>query len=181
MISGQARLRPIARLDFDRFQKPSIPGNRHRGWRIVWCLINALFFQSAIVGLAPSSVKAAILRVFGAKVGRGFVCKPRVSIKYPWFLNIADNVWLGECVWIDNHCDVNIGSNVCISQGAYIFTGNHDWNDPAFSFFAKPVSIGSSAWITAFQRVGPGTEFPAGHALLGPKCSAANQELRSRK
>jgi putative colanic acid biosynthesis acetyltransferase WcaF len=125
--------------------------------RGLWYLVNAIVFQSAIVGLVPSRLKAAILRAFGARVGKGLVCKPRVSIKSPWFLEIGDHVWLGEMVWIDNHCRVAIGSNVCISQGAYLFTGNHDWNDPAFHFFCKPIEIGDSVWVTAFQRLGPGT------------------------
>lgn len=158
--------RRIAELALERFPKPEIPGNRGLVWRAAWYLVGALFFQSALLGLLPSRAKAGLLRLFGAKVGKGFVCKPRVTIKYPWFLEIGDHVWLGEAVWIDNHCRVAIGSNVCISQGAYIFTGNHDWNDPAFRFFCKPVEIGDGVWITAFRRVGPGSVIASGTAIL---------------
>lgn len=160
----------IARLDLGRFEKPHIEGNRGLGWRGAWYLVNALFFQGAILGLLPSKAKAALLRIFGAKVGAGLVCKPRVSIKYPWFLELGDHVWLGEQVWIDNHCRVGIGSNVCISQGAYIFTGNHDWNDPRFAFLCKPVDIGDGAWVTAFQRLGPGTVVPPNTVTSGAAC-----------
>ena len=148
--------RKIAPLDLGRFRRPLIEGNRGLAWRVAWYLVNALLFQGAILGLIPSSMKAMILRAFGAKVGSGFVCKPRVTIKYPWFLEIGDNVWLGEMVWIDDLCRVTIGSNVCISQGTYIFTGNHDWTDPTFPFFCEPVVIGDGVWVTAFQRIGPG-------------------------
>lgn len=148
--------RRIAPLDLSRFRRPTIEGNRGPVWRAAWYLVNALVFQGAILGLLPSRAKALLLRGFGARVGSGFVCKPRVSIKYPWFLEIGDNVWLGELAWIDNHCRVTIGSDVCISQGACIFTGNHDWTDPAFAFFCEPVEIGDGVWVTAFQRIGPG-------------------------
>lgn len=148
--------RRIAPLDLRAFRRPRIKGNRGPIWRAAWYLVNALFFQGVILGLLPSGVKAVMLRKFGAKVGFGLVCKPRVSIKYPWFLELGDNVWLGELVWIDNHCQVKIGSDVCISQGSYIFTGNHDWTDPAFAFFCKPIEIGDGVWVTAFQRIGPG-------------------------
>jgi putative colanic acid biosynthesis acetyltransferase WcaF len=150
----------IAPLDLGNYKRPRIDGNRGFAWRAAWYLVNALFFQGTILGLLPSRVKAIMLRAFGAQVGSGLVCKPRVSIKYPWFLEVGDNVWLGEMVWIDNHCAVTIGSNVCISQGAYIFTGNHDFNDPAFTFFCKPIEIGDGVWVTAFQRIGPGTKIP---------------------
>ncbi len=159
------RRRRIAGHDLSRFERPDIPGNRNLVWRAAWYLVNAILFQGAILGLLPGRAKAAILRLFGARVGRGFVCKPRVSIKYPWFLEIGDHVWLGEMVWIDNHTKVRIGSHVCISQGAYIFTGNHDWNDPHFRFFCEPVTIGDGAWIGAFSRLGPGTTVPPGTVI----------------
>ncbi len=152
--------RTIAPRDLGAFKRVPIEGNRSFAWRACWYLVNALFFQNAVLGLLPYRAKAVLLRAFGAKVGRGFVCKPRVSIKYPWFLEIGENVWLGEMVWIDNLCQVTIGSNVCISQGSYLFTGNHDWSDPAFAAFFEPIEIGDGAWVTAFQRIGPGRRIP---------------------
>ena len=156
----QMKTKPIAELDLSRFERPSITGNPALFVRAVWYVTNAVLFRSSMLGLLPSEVKAAILRAFGASVGRGLILKPRVDIKSPWFLQIGDHVWLGERVWIDNHTTVRIGSNVCISQGAYIFTGNHDWSDPKFAFFCKPVAIGDSSWITAFSKVAPGTIVP---------------------
>ena len=158
--------RRIATLDLARFEKPSIPGDRGRGTKALWYLVNAVLFRSGLFGLIPSRAKAALLRAFGARVGRGVVIKPRVDIKSPWFLEIGDHVWLGERVWIDNHTTVHLGSNVCVSQGACLFTGNHDWSDPAFAFFCAPVTVGDGAWITAFQRLGPGTTVPPGVAVV---------------
>lgn len=160
-------LRPTTeRFDLARFVRPRIRGNRNLAWRAAWYVTGALFFQSALLGLIPSPVKAAILRGFGARVGGGLVCKSRVTIKYPWFLSVGDNVWLGETAWIDNHCQVSIGSDTCISQGVCIYTGNHDWNDPAFGFRCAPVSIGEGVWVTAFQRLGPGTTVPSDCVVL---------------
>ena len=158
--------REIVSIDLAQFERPSIPGNRSFMWKATWYVANGLFFKSSFLALAPSSTKAWLLRCFGAEVGTGLVCKPRVSIKYPWFLSVGDNVWIGEDAWIDNVCAVTIGSNVCISQGVRIITGNHDWSDPKFGFFARPVTIGDGSWITAFRVLGPGTEIPAHVAVL---------------
>ena len=68
--------------------------------RLLWYFCNILFIKNE---WNPSSViKVYVLRVFGAKIGRGVVIKPCVNIKYPWNLEIGDNTWIGEDVWIDN-------------------------------------------------------------------------------
>src|SRR5579859_3880583 len=93
--------------------------------------------------LIPSSAfRRVLLRTFGATVGRGVVVKTGVRVKYPWRLRVGDYSWIGEDVWIDNLGDVQIGSNVCISQGAYLCTGNHDWSDPAFGLRVQEITIG---------------------------------------
>ena len=147
--------RRIARVDLARYAEPVIPGNRSALWRIAWHIVSVLAFQTALV--LPSRCKAALLRAFGARIGTGLVIKPRVTIKYPWFLELGDHVWLGEGAWIDNHTTVAIGSDVCISQGAYLFTGNHDWDDPLFRFFCKPVTLEDGVWVGAKAIVCPGS------------------------
>jgi putative colanic acid biosynthesis acetyltransferase WcaF len=84
-----------------------------------------IFFMSAVP--YPNRLKTFLLRLFGAQVGRGVLVKPRVNIKYPWFLKIGDFTWIGGGTWIDNLATVKIGSNVCLSQGSYLCTGNHDY------------------------------------------------------
>src|SRR6478672_5561364 len=81
--------------------------------RFFWHYINFIFFKS---GWFPVYVfKTFLLRGFGASIGKGLVIKPFVNIKYPWFLKIGDDVWIGENVWIDSLAQITIGKNVCIS------------------------------------------------------------------
>jgi len=42
-----------------------------------------------------------------------------------------------------------IGSDVCISQGAMLLTGNHDYKKRAFDYLNAPITIGDGAWIGA--------------------------------
>ncbi|MCE3249941.1 MAG: Acetyltransferase (isoleucine patch superfamily) [Geminicoccaceae bacterium] len=90
--------RRIPGVDLAGYAEPVIPGNRGLAWRIAWHLASALLFQGALV--LPSRCKAAVLRAFGARIGKGLVIRPRVTVKYPWFLELGDHVWLGEGVWI---------------------------------------------------------------------------------
>ena len=153
-MSSAAAHRRITGVDLARYAEPVIRATAASPG-IAWHIVSAFAFQSSLV--LPSRWKAAVLRCFGARIGSGLVIKPRVTIKYPWFLELGDHVWLGEGVWVDNHTTVVIGSHVCISQGAYLFTGNHDWNDPLFRFFCEPITVGDGAWLGAKAIICPGS------------------------
>jgi putative colanic acid biosynthesis acetyltransferase WcaF len=103
-----------------------------------------------------SSLRRFVLRLFGARIGSGVVIKPGVRVKYPWRLAVGADSWIGEDCWIDNLEQVTIGNNACLSQGAYLCTGNHDWSDSAFGLMTKPITIGDGAWIGAMSVIGPG-------------------------
>jgi putative colanic acid biosynthesis acetyltransferase WcaF len=154
-MASTAPHRRLAAVELDRYAAPVIAGNRGLVWRIAWHLVSALLFQSSLV--LPSRLKATLLRAFGARIGIGLVLRARVTIKYPWFLELGEHVWVGDGVWIDNHTTVRIGANVCLSQGAYLFTGNHDWHDPRFRFFCKPITVADGVWIGARAIVCPGS------------------------
>src|SRR5882672_1280964 len=104
-----------------------------------WYFTNAIFFISP---LNPGSgLKKFFLRLFGAKIGIGVVLKPAINIKYPWKLSIGDHSWIGERVWIDNLAFVEIGKNVCVSQGAVLLTGNHDFTKASFDLIVKKIIL----------------------------------------
>jgi putative colanic acid biosynthesis acetyltransferase WcaF len=94
--------------------------------------------------------------LFGAEIGKGVVIKPGVRVKYPWRLKIGDHVWLGEDAWVDNLEDVTISSHACVSQGAYLCTGNHDWRKASFDYRLASIAIGRGAWVGAKALVTPG-------------------------
>src|ERR1044072_2696550 len=91
--------------------------------RIVWFFVNIFFFKNSFNVI--SSIKVSLLKLLGAKMGKGVVIKPVVNIKYPWKLQVGDHAWIGEEVWIDNLSEVIIGNNVTLSQGALLLTGSH--------------------------------------------------------
>ncbi len=131
--------------------------------RAGWYALNALVFRASWLPL--SAPKRWLLRSFGAKIGRDVVIKPGVAIKYPWHLEVGDHVWIGEGVWIDNLAPVRIGANACLSQAAYLLTGNHDYKDPAFALITGQITIEDGAWIGARALIGPGVTVGE-HAVL---------------
>ena len=121
---------------------------------ILWYFCNILFVKCSLQPL--SVIRIRLLRLFGARMGKGVVIKPSVNIKYPWNLSIGDYSWIGENVWIDNLAKVKIGNNVCVSQGAMLLCGNHDYKRPTFDLMVKPIVIEDGAWVGAQSTVCPG-------------------------
>jgi len=122
--------------------------------RTVWYFINAIFFMNPLFPFR--SIKPSLLRMFGAKVGHHCLIKPSVNIKYPWFLEMGDYVTLGERVWVDNLAKVKLGSQVTLSQGVVLITGNHNYKSVSFDLIVKEIHIQEGAWIGANAIVGPG-------------------------
>jgi putative colanic acid biosynthesis acetyltransferase WcaF len=121
-----------------------------------WYLIKCILFLPPFPW--PSFIKAHALRCFGAQIGQDVVIKPRVNVHYPWKLVVGDSVWIGEEVFILNFECVTILSHACISQRAFLCTGNHDYRDISFSYRNAPITIGSGAWIGACVFVCPGVD-----------------------
>jgi putative colanic acid biosynthesis acetyltransferase WcaF len=132
---------------------PYSPG-RSRFVAALWFFVGLPLLRLQVQPL--SSLRSFLLRLFGASIGKGVVIKPGVRVKYPWHLLVGSNSWIGEDVWIDNLTLVTIGANICISQGAYLCTGNHDWSNPSFGLEVKPITIEDGSWIGARALICPG-------------------------
>jgi len=130
---------------------------------ILWHFTSAIIFRSAL--FPTVKLKILILRLFGAKIGKGVMLKPCINIKFPWKLEIGDYTWIGEDVWIDNLAKVTIGKSACISQGAFLLTGNHNFTTPTFDLITKEIILESGVWIGAKAIVCPGVTCKS-HSIL---------------
>src|ERR1035437_6559940 len=131
--------------------------------RVLWYYINILIFKSSLFPFY--ALKNRLLRLFGATIGKEVEIKPCVNIKYPWWLTIGNEVWIGENVWIDCLVPVTIGNNVCISQGVMILTGSHNYKTPSFDLMTGSVVLEDGVWIGAGAIVNQGI-IAASHAVL---------------
>lgn len=145
----------MIRVRNDRFD-PSCGLDRGRPFltEAIWYLVKCVFFLSAIPW--PAALKVRLLRSFGGRIGSGVVIKPRVNIHFPWKLSIGDHSWIGEEVFILNLEPVHIGSHVCISQRAFLCTGNHDYRRENMPYKNQEVIVESGAWVGANAFVAPG-------------------------
>ena len=141
-------------IKLSKFTKPLLYKNKLKYF--IWYLISIIFVNTQI----PSSkLKIFTLRVFGAKIKKGVIINSKINVKFPWNLNVGNNCWLGNDVWIDNTEMVTIGDDCCISQGVYIVTGNHDFKKESFDYYGKKIEIESHSWIGAKSIICPGCSY----------------------
>lgn len=146
------------------YQFSSRTNNQHCEFRRrfifpIWYLFKILFFSTHFPW--PYKFKVFLLQLFGSRIGKSVVIKPRVNIHLPWNLDIGDYSWIGEGVEIYNFAFVKIGRNVCISQRGFICAAGHNFRDPSFSYRHFPISIDDGAWIQACVVLCGGVEVGA--------------------
>ena len=135
-------------------------------------LVQAAWFatQNLVFGAwwCPMRLRPVLLRWFGAEIGHGVRIRHRVRVLWPWKLAVGDNTWIGEGAWLLNLEPIRVGSNVCISQEAFLCTGSHDQRSETFEFDNGPITVGDSAWVAAQALVLRGTTVSEG-AVVGAR------------
>jgi putative colanic acid biosynthesis acetyltransferase WcaF len=132
------------------------------GWRVAWTL---LYRPSPIV---CHGWRRAILRLFGARVGRGAHPYPSCRIWAPWNLTLGDHSCLGDGVECYSVARIALGAHAIVSQRSHLCAATHDYEDPAFPLVARPIVIGAYAWVAAEAFVGPGVAVGEG-AVVGAR------------
>jgi putative colanic acid biosynthesis acetyltransferase WcaF len=117
---------------------------------VMWFCVQHIIFKSSFF---PTRLRPYFLRIFGASVGKGVLIRRGVRIHFPWSLEIGNNSWIGEDVWIVNHEKISIGSDVCISQRSIICSGGHDFRSSTLEFDHSPVEIKNGAWLCLDSKV----------------------------
>jgi putative colanic acid biosynthesis acetyltransferase WcaF len=73
----------------------------------------------------------------------------RVRVLWPWKLRVGDDSWIGEDVWLLNLEPIDVGRDVCLSQGVFLCAGSHDRHSPSFEYDNGPIVIHDQTWIAA--------------------------------
>lgn len=148
--------------DIDPFTQPSL-NFKNRLARFLWSIIYNLFFR-----FSPRpfhSWRSFILRCFGAKVGNNCHVYPSAKIWAPWNLEMHDFSGLGDEVYCYSMDKVTLGFKVVVSQGAYLCTGTHDYENPNFQLITKPITVLDHAWICTECFIGPGVTIGEGSVI----------------
>lgn len=134
----------------------------------LWWAVQATLFK-----LSPQIAyrwRAALLRLFGAHIGKGVIIRPSVTITYPWKLTLGDYSWVGDDAVLYTLGPISVGANSVISQKSYLCTGSHDYASAHFNITAAPIVIGEKCWLATDVFVAPGVSIGDG-TVVGARSS----------
>jgi putative colanic acid biosynthesis acetyltransferase WcaF len=136
--------------------KPRIQqlSRRNKLARALWNGVWLLLYRPSPVPL--HGWRRWLLRLFGAKVGRGAHPYPSAKIWAPWNLEMGEHSCLShhvDCYCVDN---IALGAYTTVSQYSFLCTASHDYTDPAMPLTTAPITLGERVWVTADVFVAPG-------------------------
>lgn len=147
---------------------PSCLSLRNRMGRAVWSAVWVLLFRPSPRLL--HGWRRFLLRLFGARIGRGAIVRSSARIWAPWNLEMGDDSCLGEFVDCYSVDRIRIGPRAWVSQYSFLCTASHDFEDPGMPLITAPITIEAEAWVAVDVFVGPGVTVGRG-AMVGARSS----------
>lgn len=131
-------------------------------WNVVWTL-----FVRPFPRCIASGWECFLLRLFGAKIGKGCSIYSSASIWLPEHLIAEDYVQIADHVIIQNSKPLYLKKNAMISQYSYICDGNHYVEDLSAAY-TKSITLEEGCWLGADCFVGCGVTIGRG-CMVGAK------------
>ena len=128
--------------------------------RAAWTLVRLTLFRPTPRPL--HAWRRALLRLFGARIGRSVRVYQSARVWAPWNLEMADGSCLGDDVDCYNVARVRLGPGAVVSQYCFLCTAGHDSRRAALPLVSAPIDVGARAWLTADVFVGPGVSIGEG-------------------
>lgn len=124
-------------------------------WKFhLWKFVDAYFFKTSLNCL--SCWRIFLLKLFGAKIGKGCYISPRVTITRPWEFEMGNISSIDDCCYIIP--PVKIGDYVSIGNNTHIIAGGHDLWSRGFEVELSTIKIGNGAFIGADVFISQGCE-----------------------
>jgi len=142
---------------------------KNRLGRLFWNII-CLFFFKPFVSNFFNGWRIFLLKLFGAKIGKGSVIYSSVKIWAPWNLEVGEYVAIAQDVNCYNVDKIIIHSNSTISQYAYLCSASHEISDPKNPLITAPIIISDQAWVATDTFIAMGVLIGQG-AVVGARAS----------
>jgi acetyltransferase-like isoleucine patch superfamily enzyme len=132
---------------------------RVRWWKAGWS-----HYGIVLIGKLPGhSTRRTLYRwLCGFSFPANSVLYGGAEIRNCQNLKIGDNTVIGHHAILDARRGIELGNNVNLSTGVWIWTEQHDPNDPDFAVVGGKVAIEDYAWISCRVVILPGVKIGQG-------------------
>ena len=178
-------------VDLRRYDQSWFDPGKPKWLILLWWLVQAIAFPLTLH--SHHAPRRGLLRLFGARIGKGVVIRPTARFTYPWKVEIGDYSWVGDDVVFYSLDWIRVGQHCVISQKSYLCTGSHDHQDPTFGLKTAPIMLENGVWLATDVFVGPGvtvgantvvgarssvfSNLPSQHICLGTPCRPHHPRL----
>jgi acetyltransferase-like isoleucine patch superfamily enzyme len=104
----------------------------------------------------------AAYRGAGMLLGRGVVIYGGAEVRAPSHIRIGSGSIVGHRAILDGRCGIDMGEDVNLSTGVWIWTMQHDPANPSFGTTSGAVTIHDHAWLSARTQILPGVTIGRG-------------------
>ncbi|PLT47321.1 WcaF family extracellular polysaccharide biosynthesis acetyltransferase [Paenibacillus sp. FSL W8-1187] len=142
------------RIRLDRYDQSGYSRGRSGAVVLLWWLVQGSLFRYSLHPMY--GWRRFLLRLFGARIGRGVQVRATARFTYPWKVSIGDWSWIGDEAEFYSLDRIEVGAHCVVSQRSYLCTGSHDIEDPRFGLVTRPIVLRDGAWVASDAFVYPG-------------------------
>lgn len=127
-------------------------------------LYGLVTYLALLVGKIPSHfVRNFLYRtLFRLRLGAKATIYGGAKLRSPWRIKIGACSIIGEESLLDGRGELIIGENVNIGSGVWLWTMEHDLNDPTFASTKGRIFIDDYAWLSSRVTVLPNVNIGKG-------------------
>lgn len=109
--------------------------------------------------------RRGLLRLFGARVGRGARIYGSTKVWLPRNLEVGEGAIVGPGARLYNQGRIVIGAHAVVSQRAHLCASTHSLSAAEFPLELRPIALGRGCWVAAEAFVAPGVTMGEGSVL----------------
>ncbi len=121
--------------------------------RRAWRHFGVVLYNDLVTHLPGHRLRIAVLRCWGAQIGRGSSVFRGTTVLGIERLRIGQSCGVGFRCLLDARGGITIGDRVVVASDTHLITASHDRDDPAFAAIVAPIVVGDYAWLASRSTV----------------------------
>lgn len=138
-------------------------------WNVKQLLNGWMMYSVVCLGKVPCQKYRLFMlkNVYQMSIGKNVVIYGGCRFWAPWNISIGKGTIVGDGCSLDGRNGIVIGENVNLSTDVYIYTEQHDINDPYFESgdSGGSVYVGDRAWLSSRTTILPKVQIGEGAVL----------------